>query len=608
MLLVSALPARGAASAATVDLYFEDRLVTTFPATGSTNLVPLRQVADALGLEINWDAEAQAATVKSPYRTARVQVGDKLIVGELVIIGTREAPRLESGRLWVPLAGLLQALSYVVREEPGRVTISLDRTVQLVPPAVSPVKQITMQAALDADNWTVISGTADPALGLTGISFRGKILVTVPVGPDGRFSARLNLSAGKYHILTVVGLAPGTRRELGYVGVRTPPFLEPFITPGTGMTVQTYADRPDQVKVTHEIRGEELVLDIQLQVPAWSVQVWLYGLYEYADFRRLTLVKGHAQTVFRLPGPAAYTVAVLVPDQNGLNFAPAMTMQVLQHEEVARDNGGINVNLIPKLDKVPTGRFVDYVPVSGTTSTPGDGFILAHITYRERPGAAEVGGFQKLPVTGGRFDAKVWLKYGPGEYEVHLAHPKNRIELAWDERFQVENVGTAVLRYLTPTQIAESDDPEVLKLARELTAGKTDAMEKVKAVYSWVTRNITYNHEKLATGELRIADGAVHTLAVRTGNCYDYANLTVALLRAAGVEARVASGTAGTKPPLIGHDWVEARVGGRWVTMDPTWDAAQVYGGVVLVPARTTYFDPDPEFFAREHQFERYRD
>ncbi len=60
-------------------------------------------------------------------------------------------------------------------------------------------------------------------------------------------------------------------------------------------------------------------------------------------------------------------------------------------------------------------------------------------------------------------------------------------------------------------------------------------------------------------------------LRTRKGLCRDYANLTTAMCRALGLEARTVIGLAGAGSTSSGHAWNEVKVGNRWVSMDAVW-------------------------------------
>jgi transglutaminase-like putative cysteine protease len=133
------------------------------------------------------------------------------------------------------------------------------------------------------------------------------------------------------------------------------------------------------------------------------------------------------------------------------------------------------------------------------------------------------------------------------------------------------------------------------------------------AIHDWVAGNIAYDVAKYRSGKSSPDDGALKTLQTHKGVCQDYSYLTVALMRSAGMEARVAVGRAqgysfGGRGEWGPHAWVEVRIAGRWVVLDPTWDAGTVSPDGRFQRAITrTYFDPKPEVFARDHQLLEYQ-
>jgi hypothetical protein len=72
--------------------------------------------------------------------------------------------------------------------------------------------------------------------------------------------------------------------------------------------------------------------------------------------------------------------------------------------------------------------------------------------------------------------------------------------------------------------------------------------------------------------------GLEEVLEQREGDCTEHALLLVALLRKAGVPARLAYGLILTENGFIGHTWVEAYGQGRWQWLDPSFPAGQPYG------------------------------
>ncbi|MDQ1660392.1 MAG: hypothetical protein QOJ68_372 [Blastococcus sp.] len=89
--------------------------------------------------------------------------------------------------------------------------------------------------------------------------------------------------------------------------------------------------------------------------------------------------------------------------------------------------------------------------------------------------------------------------------------------------------------------------------------------ELVAAVAEWVHRRLRY-----VGGASRPVDTAVDTLLLGQGVCRDYAHLTITLLRALEVPARLVAAYAPGLDPMDFHAVVEADVDGVWCAVDAT--------------------------------------
>jgi transglutaminase-like putative cysteine protease len=117
--------------------------------------------------------------------------------------------------------------------------------------------------------------------------------------------------------------------------------------------------------------------------------------------------------------------------------------------------------------------------------------------------------------------------------------------------------------YLRPSRYAESD--RLAGFAQAELGRLSDPAELLRAVAAWVGTRLTY-----VQGSSSGTDGAVDTLLAGEGVCRDYAHLTVALLRARDVPARVVAVYAPGLDPMDFHAVVEALVDGVWRVVDPT--------------------------------------
>lgn len=120
-------------------------------------------------------------------------------------------------------------------------------------------------------------------------------------------------------------------------------------------------------------------------------------------------------------------------------------------------------------------------------------------------------------------------------------------------------------KYLKPADKIEADAPEIVAKAKELAAGKKDAMEVALALAAWTA---DWLKDTLDDG-----GSALVSLKERAGNCQTHARLYTALARAAGIPTRFVSGLVYQKGMgFLYHSWAESFLGGHWVAVDPTYN------------------------------------
>ncbi len=114
--------------------------------------------------------------------------------------------------------------------------------------------------------------------------------------------------------------------------------------------------------------------------------------------------------------------------------------------------------------------------------------------------------------------------------------------------------------YLGESRYIKPHDERIIAVAREVTRGKTDALEAVKALSAWIFKNVepTLIVETLAGPEV---------LACRKGKCSEFAILFASLARAAGIPTRIVLGERMIPGYWEGHMWNEVYVG-RWIPVN----------------------------------------
>jgi len=125
-------------------------------------------------------------------------------------------------------------------------------------------------------------------------------------------------------------------------------------------------------------------------------------------------------------------------------------------------------------------------------------------------------------------------------------------------------------------------EASIASLSAYLTMPAKDDVEKARAIYRWITENISYDVVAFLSGNYgdQTAEGV---LASRWGVCEGYARLFEALARHAGLEVVTIGGWAKGFTFVLGdlaqeknHAWNAIRIGGGWYLLDSTWGSGSI--------------------------------
>lgn len=185
----------------------------------------------------------------------------------------------------------------------------------------------------------------------------------------------------------------------------------------------------------------------------------------------------------------------------------------------------------------------------------------------------------ELPLQEGKFDEEIWLTMGKGKYTAAIMIHETERKYSYGPKITVENV-EEVNRFLVPAKHIESEDNKIRQLAEKIIKDKGNDREKAKAIYDWVTENILYDYDKYLKHQEGNYDneyGALHTLKTKKGVCYDFATLTAALGRAAGLQTKVVKGQASNAYYSGYHAWNEVYLQNeeKWILLDTTFAACE---------------------------------
>ncbi len=125
-----------------------------------------------------------------------------------------------------------------------------------------------------------------------------------------------------------------------------------------------------------------------------------------------------------------------------------------------------------------------------------------------------------------------------------------------------------ILPYLEADRWAQSDDAQLITLASKVVAGSQTSAQAAKMLEIFVRGYIS--EKNLSVGYA----SALEVLASKEGDCTEHAVLLVAMLKAVGIPARVATGLAYAESfadkenVFVPHAWAQAYIGKQWVSYD----------------------------------------
>jgi hypothetical protein len=335
----------------------------------------------------------------------------------------------------------------------------------------------------------------------------------------------------------------------------------------------------------HAIRTAAILLLLAMSLPcapalASAANPAILELNHSGNFPARIAIAGQAATIEGVPDSADYRYLWLQ-----LQTADGTKI----YEEIApRDSGGNAVFNV----SAPSGRYY---------------LELFHAAERYATYSSAIWGY----------DVQVDWRGGGGDFVESPMYMRNAV-VSNGKREDL----AALAYYLEASDGIQSDDAAILKLAAQTTSGLPNSYDKALAIHDWVCGNIYYDYDAYYDRTPIGDSSALGTLASRKSVCEGYANLTAALLRAAGIPAKKVSGyalgistdgrwPAGLDPDsATNHSWNEAYIGGRWAIIDTTWDSGNEWehgkisetGGL----REYHYFDVSPALFAADHALQSY--
>jgi hypothetical protein len=153
-------------------------------------------------------------------------------------------------------------------------------------------------------------------------------------------------------------------------------------------------------------------------------------------------------------------------------------------------------------------------------------------------------------------------------------------------------------------QAPDSLSSDLPRLAVYLTQEAQNETEKARAIYTWVSGYLQYDHLAERKGQ-RINQNLRDILDRQRGLCMDYALLYQAICRYAGLQCEKVDGYAAPRlaegrqvPEKADHAWNAVWADGQWRLLDVTWGEVQDESQLAY---STSYFFTPPEVFILTH-------
>ena len=134
---------------------------------------------------------------------------------------------------------------------------------------------------------------------------------------------------------------------------------------------------------------------------------------------------------------------------------------------------------------------------------------------------------------------------------------------------KVGATATFTMTYHTDAAQEAALDTAVEQLLSQLNVSGKDSYTKLKAIYDYITANITYDYDNLQNNSYKLKHTAYAALINKTAVCQGYAVLLYRLALALGVDCRMIPGNSEGQ----GHVWNIAKLDGKYYNLDSTWDA-----------------------------------
>ena len=242
----------------------------------------------------------------------------------------------------------------------------------------------------------------------------------------------------------------------------------------------------------------------------------------------------------------------------------------------------------PVASKAPTGPLK--VPIIHSVSAPGKVVYTSsdNISYIDASNISK--GYIAVKYTGSNKKVKVQIKHNSETYNYDLTTNKtyeyyplqlgngtytvNVLENIAGTKYSILQTETLDVKlsnsnqvFLQPSQyVWFTQSSNVVKVSAEVCHGKTKTIDKISAIFKYVTNNITYDYEKAKAAPVGYLPNVDSIIKSKKGICFDYAAVFAAMCRAQGIPTKLITGYVA--PNGVYHAWNEVYSKEKgWITV-----------------------------------------
>lgn len=161
------------------------------------------------------------------------------------------------------------------------------------------------------------------------------------------------------------------------------------------------------------------------------------------------------------------------------------------------------------------------------------------------------------------------LQLGDGKYKIQLFQEAKKGEFATLTSKTIEvKLDEPNIPYLYPSQYVNYNaDSEAVAKSFELCEGLTTDADKVKAIYTFCARKISYHYARARSAKSGYLPDIDQVLEDQMGICFDYSALMACMLRVQNIPTQLVIGYA----DRTYHAWNNVLVDGKWYRYDATF-------------------------------------